>query len=62
MVKTCLAYEPNGIDLKQRMRSGASDDELEAALRAAVLRKPFSHICNEDGTNPFEGKMIQIGG
>ncbi len=61
-LKTCLAYEPQMLSLRDVMRSGAADDILEQAIRAAILRKPFSHICAEDGSNPFEGNMIQVGG
>ncbi len=61
-LKTCLAYEPEMVSLRDVMRSGGSDDDLEAAIRAGILRKPLAHITNEDGSNPFEGQMIQIGG
>jgi cyclic pyranopterin phosphate synthase len=61
-VKNCLAYEPDMVSLRDVLREGAGDDELETAIRAAVLQKPFSHIHQEDGANPFEGVMVQIGG
>lgn len=61
-LKNCLAYEPKMLSLRDLMRAGADDDQLEQGIRAAVSRKPFAHICEEDGSNPFEGNMIQIGG
>ncbi len=62
MLKTCLAYEPEMVSLRDVMRDGATDDQLEAAIRRGILRKPEAHITTEDGANPFEGHMVQIGG
>lgn len=61
-LKTCLAYEPEMVSLRDVLRGGGSDDDLEAAIRRGILRKPEAHITTQDGTNPFEGHMIQIGG
>jgi cyclic pyranopterin phosphate synthase len=61
-LKNCLAYEPEMVSLRDVMRSGGDEDALEAAIRRAILRKPIAHIAGEDGSNPFEGHMIQIGG
>ncbi len=61
-LKTCLAYEPQMVSLRDVLRGGGSDDDLELAIRAGILRKPVAHITGEDGSNPFEGQMIQIGG
>ena len=61
-LKTCLAYEPEMVSLRDVLRSGGSDDDLDAAIRAGMLRKPIAHITGQDGSNPFEGTMIQIGG
>jgi cyclic pyranopterin phosphate synthase len=61
-LKNCLAYEPKMLSLRDLMRAGCSDDQLEDGIRAGLSRKPFAHICEEDGSNPFEGNMIQIGG
>lgn len=61
-LKTCLAYEPQMVSLRDVLRGGGSDDDLEAAIRAGISRKPIAHITGEDGSNPFEGQMIQIGG
>lgn len=61
-LKNCLAYEPNMLSLRDVLRGGGSDDDLEAAIRRAIRSKPEAHITGEDGSNPFEGQMIQIGG
>lgn len=60
-LRPCLAYQPNMVSLRDALRQG-DDDEVEAAIRAGVLAKPYSHIQQEDGSNPYEGTMIQIGG
>jgi len=61
-LKNCLAYEPDAVSLRDVLRAGGTDDDLEASIRRAILRKPLAHITTEDGANPFEGHMIQIGG
>jgi len=61
-LKNCLAYEPHMVSLRDVLRSGADDDALEIAIRAAIRRKPAAHVSGEDGSNPFEGDMISIGG
>ncbi len=61
-LKNCLAYEPHMVSLRDVLRAGGSDDDLEWAVRWGLGSKPFSHISQEDGTNPFEGQMVQIGG
>ncbi len=61
-LKTCLAYEPEMLSLRDLLRSGCSDDELEIAIRLAIRRKPERHLSTEDGSNPFEGSMVSIGG
>jgi len=61
-LKTCLAYEPEMVSLRDVLRGGGSDDALEAAVRAGMLRKPAAHVTGIDGSRPFEGRMVQIGG
>ena len=61
-LKNCLAYDPHMVSLRDVLRGGGDDDALEAAIRGAILHKPVAHISGEDGSNPFEGHMIQIGG
>lgn len=41
-LKTCLRYS-TGVDLKACLRSGASDGEIEEAIRRAILKKPKEH-------------------
>lgn len=60
--RNCLAYEPQMLSVRDLLRQGASDDELEAAIRGALLQKPWSHVHQEDGASPFEGHMVSIGG
>ncbi len=59
-VRTCLAYEPEGVKLRSLLRSGATDDDLAAALRTAIAGKPEGHHA-ERGV-AFEGRMMSIGG
>jgi cyclic pyranopterin phosphate synthase len=61
-IRTCLAYEPQMVSVRDVMRQGGSDEDLEWAIRAALLRKPWSHIHQEDGSGAFEGQMVRIGG
>ncbi len=60
-LRTCLfSLEETG--LRQPIRAGASDDELEALIRAAVARKELKHRINEPGFAQPERTMSAIGG
>ena len=61
-IRSCLAYEGGAIQLRDVLRAGGDDDDIEAALRAAVLRKPWSHTQGEQGGRAFEGEMVRCGG
>jgi cyclic pyranopterin phosphate synthase len=61
-LRNCLAFEPDAVSLRDVMRDTSSDDDLEWAIRGAILRKPLSHIQLEDGSHSFQGTMVQIGG
>ena len=61
-LRNCLAYEPQALSLRDVMRETSDDEDLEWAIRGAILRKPLSHIQLEDGSNSFEGSMVTIGG
>ncbi len=61
-LRNCLAFEPHAVSLRDVMRETSSDDDLEWAIRGAILHKPLSHIQLEDGSNAFEGSMVRIGG
>jgi cyclic pyranopterin phosphate synthase len=60
-LRTCLAHEktPN---LRNVVRGGASDAELEEVIRLIVRGKPAGHEAQVEGGKAFEGVMTAIGG
>lgn len=60
-LRTCLAHEDTP-SLRDLIRTGASDDQLERAIRLMVMGKPDGHHCEVDGGTLFEGVMTGIGG
>lgn len=60
-LRTCL-FSMTETDLRGPMRSGASDDELEAIIRAAVWEKELKHDVNDEGFVQPLRTMSQIGG
>jgi cyclic pyranopterin phosphate synthase len=60
-VRTCL-FALQEYDFRRVMRSGGSDDEIEALLRAAVLRKLPGHLISQPGFVQPERGMSSIGG
>jgi cyclic pyranopterin phosphate synthase len=60
-LRTCLAHEDTP-SLRDMLRAGASDAQLEQAIREMVLGKPTGHDCQIDGGTLFEGVMTSIGG
>lgn len=60
-LRTCLAHEDTP-SLRDLMRGGWSDSQLEEAIRSMVLGKPSGHDCGVDGGKLFEGVMTAIGG
>ena len=60
-LRTCL-FSLNETDLRDPMRAGATDDELEAIIRAAVWRKELKHRVNEPGFVQPDRPMSAIGG
>ncbi len=60
-LRTCLAHEDTP-SLRDLVRAGASDTQLDKAIRAMVLGKPTGHDCQIDGGTLFEGVMTAIGG
>jgi GTP 3',8-cyclase len=60
-LRTCL-FSIDETDLRDPMRSGASDDELEKIIRDAVWRKELKHRVNEPGFRQPPRTMSQIGG
>ncbi len=60
-VRTCL-FANREYDFRRVLREGGSDDEIEALLRAAVLRKLPGHLISQPGfVQPARG-MSAIGG
>jgi cyclic pyranopterin phosphate synthase len=60
-LRTCL-FSLNETDLREPLRSGASDDEIEAIIRAAVWRKELKHHVGEPGFIQPARSMSAIGG
>jgi GTP 3',8-cyclase len=60
-LRTCL-FSLRETDLRGLLRSGADDDELEAALRDAVWRKELKHHVGDPGFVQPERTMSAIGG
>jgi cyclic pyranopterin phosphate synthase len=60
-LRTCL-FSIRETDLREPMRAGATDAELEEVVRAAVWRKELKHRVNEPGFVPPPRTMSAIGG
>lgn len=60
-LKLCLNHAA-GLDVRALLRSGAPDAELDAALAAAIERKPQRHGFHEDISDREARRMNQIGG
>ena len=60
-LRTCL-FSIHETDLRDPLRSGASDGELERVIRDAVWRKELKHRVNEAGFRQPPRTMSQIGG
>jgi GTP 3',8-cyclase len=60
-LRTCL-FSLNETDLREPMRAGADDDELEQIIRDAVWRKELKHRVNEPGFIQPARPMSAIGG
>jgi len=60
-VRTCL-FSHREYDFRKLMRGGGSDDDIEALLRAAVLRKEPGHLISQPGFVQPERGMSAIGG
>jgi GTP 3',8-cyclase len=59
-LRLCL-LRPDEVDLRDAMRSGATDDELREILRGGIWRKPWGHGLAEGERMTVRG-MSQIGG
>jgi cyclic pyranopterin phosphate synthase len=60
-LRTCL-FSMTETDLREPLRSGASDAELEAIIRDAVWRKELKHQVNDPGFVQPARTMSRIGG
>ena len=62
-LKLCLHYN-KGIDLKEPIRSGISDEDLKVLIHDTIWNKPLSHkFGHTNGEKDIEVKnMVQIGG
>ena len=60
-LRTCL-FSVNETDLRDPLRSGASDTEIEQVIRDAVWRKELKHHVGEPGFVPPPRTMSAIGG
>ena len=61
ILKLCLDHRA-GLDLRQLLRDGASDEELTEAMRQAILRKPARHGFSGTNDDKEYRRMDQIGG
>ena len=60
-LRTCL-FSLHETDLREPLRAGATDAEVEEIVRAAVWRKELKHRVNEPGFVAPERTMSAIGG
>ena len=60
-LRTCL-FSMSETDLREPLRAGASDEELEDMVRAAVWRKELKHKVNDPAFVQPARSMSQIGG
>jgi GTP 3',8-cyclase len=60
-LRTCL-FSLHETDLREPLRSGVSDDELEKVIRDAVWRKELKHHVGEKGFRQPARSMSAIGG
>ena len=61
MLRTCL-FSIGETDLREPMRAGASDSELEQIIRDAVWRKELKHHIGDEGFVQPARSMSRIGG
>jgi len=59
-LKLCLFY-PDGLDLREPLRSGCTDEEIKEMIRGIILLKPERHEFVR-GAAEEEKNMVQIGG
>jgi GTP 3',8-cyclase len=60
-LRTCL-FSIHETDLREPLRDGSDDEEVERVIRDAVWRKELKHRVNEPGFRPPPRTMSAIGG
>lgn len=60
-IKPCLCYDA-GTDLRERLRDGCSDEELQELLKQAINGKPKSHCFSSMENITENHAMSEIGG
>ena len=60
-LKLCLYY-PEGLDVRQLLRSGCTDEELMTAIRGIIMLKPERHEFCETKSAKERRSMFEIGG
>lgn len=60
-LRACL-YDKNETDLREALRRGASDEELQQMIIQTINRKPEKHNMREGWGTDNKRKMYQIGG
>jgi cyclic pyranopterin phosphate synthase len=61
ILRLCLGYK-DGIDLRDYIRSGISDESLKEIIVKIIQNKPQGHQFSEDKCIPIEQSMSTIGG
>ncbi|NLO85107.1 MAG: GTP 3',8-cyclase MoaA [Clostridiales bacterium] len=60
-LKSCLCFE--GVnDLREQLRGGATDEEIELVLKDCIINKPCAHRFGERGAGTEGRSMHEIGG
>lgn len=60
-LRSCLLSDQE-TDLKEKLRSGATDAEIRELIVATILNKPKGHGISPDGGGSCHGQMSRIGG
>ena len=60
-LKLCLYY-PEGLDVRQLLRSGCTDEELMTSIRGIIMQKPERHEFCETKSAKERRSMYEIGG
>lgn len=60
-LRSCLLSDQE-TDLRERLRSGATDEEIRDLIVTTILNKPKGHAVLPDGGGSCHGQMSRIGG